>query len=74
MIDLIGIVAVVGVVVWLFGRRRPPARSAPEDDLTTPVDRDELEDAERELADDPDPRSLHDGWADDEDDWGPGAA
>ncbi|MBM4186249.1 MAG: hypothetical protein FJ206_02950 [Gemmatimonadetes bacterium] len=64
-------VLVIAVFVWLArggpARRRPVA---PEDDVTTPIDRDELAAAERELADAPDPSDLDD----EDDDWGPGAA
>ena len=73
VLDLIAIVAVAGALIWLFGRRRRPVLPAPEDDVATPIDRHELDQAEHELAEDENPRSLHDGW-DDEDDWGPGAA
>lgn len=62
---------VVAVLVWLV-RGGPTRRAvpAPEDDITTPIDRDELEAAERELADDAEARDVD---ADD-DDWGPGTA
>jgi hypothetical protein len=68
----IGVAALVAVLWWLFVPRRQRAAPAPEDDVTTPIDREELEEAERELEQDPRPRSLEQGLDDDEDDWGPG--
>jgi hypothetical protein len=73
MTELLGVVAIVAVVVWLVGARRRPG-PAPEDDVTTPVDQRELEEAERDLEEDSKARPLHDGFeAEDADDWGPGA-
>jgi hypothetical protein len=72
MSTIIGVAALVAILVWLFGRKRPTA-PAPEDDLETPVDRALLEEAEQELADDPDAKPARDGEVDDDDDWGPGA-
>jgi len=72
MATLIGVVALMVLAVWLLGGRRSPRRAAPEDDVTTPIDAEELARAEREVADDPEARSLDDGWEDDRDDWGPG--
>ncbi|MGE0443351.1 MAG: hypothetical protein AB7L66_08820 [Gemmatimonadales bacterium] len=69
MLTILGTIAVVGVLIWVFGGGRQRAVPAPEDDVTTPVDYDELEAAERELAEDADPRTLED-----DDDWGPGVA
>ena len=69
----IGVAALAAILWWLFAPRRQRATPAPEDDVTTPIDREELEEAERELRQDPRPRSLDQGIDDDdEDDWGPG--
>ena len=68
----IGVGLFVLLVAWLMLPRRRAA-PAPEDDVSTPIDRQELEEAERELEQDPRPRRLEHGLDDDEDDWGPGA-
>jgi len=68
---LIGAAALAALLLWLLlpsRRRRIPA---PEDDVTTPIDHDELAEAERELASADDPSALDD---DEHDDWGPGRA
>lgn len=73
MAELLGVVAIVAVVVWLVGARRRPV-PAPEDDVTTPQDQSELEEAERDLEQDSQARPLQDGFeSEDADDWGPGA-
>jgi len=54
------------VFFWPKPRRATPA---PEDDVTTPIDREELEQAERELRESRG-RSLDEA---EDDDWGPGA-
>ena len=72
MSGLIALALVAALVVWLLapGRRR---RVAPEDDVGTPIDEDELAQAERELRDDRGARPLRDGYDKEEgDDWGPG--
>ena len=66
------IVAPIGLLVWFIGGKRTRRTPAPEDDVETPVDRAELEEAERELGEDESARPLRDGVDDDEDDWGPG--
>ena len=74
MAGLVGFVALLAVVVWLIGRRRPRLRSmpAPEDDVKTPIDHAALEEAERELND-PRVRPLYERLeSEDADDWGPG--
>ena len=73
MMALIGVAAAVAFLCWLvgFGRREPVV--APEDDIDTPTDLDELELAERELAADPEARPIHDAFENDDDDGGPGA-
>jgi hypothetical protein len=68
----IGVALLIALVWWLFLPRRRTAR-APEDDVRSPIDRDELAEAERDLERDPRARPLEQGWDDEEDDWGPGA-
>jgi len=72
MTTWIGLVLAVALLVWLLGvgKRRP---IAPEDDVTTPIDHDELTEAEREIKDDPDAKPAADAVDDDNDDWGPGS-
>lgn len=72
MASLIGLVALVAVLVWLLGPARRRRTPAPEDDVASPVDQAELEEAEAGLRDDPRARPVEDGFDDDEDDWGPG--
>ena len=72
MSTLIALALVAAVLVWLMapGRRRVVA---PEDDVETPRDQDELTEAEQELEEDGGARPLRDGYDDeDADDWGPG--
>mgnify|MGYP001366560964 CR=1 FL=1 len=71
MAAVFAVLALVGLMVWVAAGRRPPAVPAPEDDVTTPIDRAELEAAERELLEDSDPGSFED---EADDDWGPGVA
>ena len=72
--SLIGAAAVLAVLLWLFAPRKARQATAPEDDVTTPVDRSALEEAERELAEDPGAGPLgEDPESEEEDDWGPGA-
>ncbi|MEO8449456.1 MAG: hypothetical protein ABI647_06690 [Gemmatimonadota bacterium] len=73
MTTIIGAAALIAILVWLFGRKRPGAAPAPEDDVETPVDHELLEEAEREVADDPGAKPSKDGFVEDDDDWGPGA-
>jgi hypothetical protein len=68
-VGIVGVVAIVGLLLWLFSGRRKRAAPAPEDDLITPIDRDELAEAERELAEDDGAREADD---DAPEDWGPG--
>ena len=73
MAGLIGAAVLVAVILWLFGRSRPRATPAPEDDVETPVDEALLAEAEQELEEDPEARPLHDGLdSEDAEDWGPG--
>ena len=73
--SLIGIAAMVAILLWLlgFGKARPGP--APEDDIDTPTNADELAEAEAELADDPSARPIHEAMEgeDDDEDWGPGS-
>ncbi len=71
MTVLIGVVALVAIMGWLFTRVGPRPAAAPEDDVVTPVDRAELAAAERELAEADGAEALGDDEG--EDDWGPGA-
>jgi hypothetical protein len=66
---LIGILAVAGLIAWFMSRGGGNAPD-PEDDVTTPIDREALEEAERELLADGGARPIGD--AIDEEDWGPG--
>ena len=63
----------LALLFWLF--RPVPRRGvpAPEDDVRTPIDRDELDAAEREVRRDRQAKSLGSQAEEDvEDDWGPG--
>lgn len=71
----IGIAALIALFLWLAGVGRPARVVAPEDDVSTPIDEDELSAAERELRADPGARPIHEAAEsdpDDPDDWGPG--
>ena len=69
----IGVAVLLALLYWLF---KPRLRSmpSPEYEDKIPIDRAELERAERELRQDPRPRALEHGVDDGEDDWGPGTA
>lgn len=70
----LGIAAMAALLVWLLGiGKRQDNRASPEDDVDTPIDKDELEAAEREIRDDPDARAAADAVDNDDDDWGPGS-
>ena len=72
MPTLLVVAFLVGIFLWLVlpRRKRTPA---PEDDVTTPIDEAELAAAERQLAEDPEARSLGERAEEAaEDDWGPG--
>ncbi len=76
--SLIGLVALAALFIWLLGvgTRRPVP--APEDDVATPIGRDELAEAEAALREDRSTRSIGEALAaeggDEEDeDWGPGS-
>ena len=66
---LLGAVAVLALLAWVMKSGDQPG-PAPEDDVTTPIDRAALEEAERELLADDGARPIGD--AIDEEDWGPG--
>jgi hypothetical protein len=73
MASIIGLAALGALLVWFLGIGRRPPIVAPEDDLETPIELDELEEAEREIRDDPDAQAAADAMVDDDDDWGPGS-
>ena len=56
--SLIGLVLLAALFIWLLGvgTRRPVP--APEDDVTTPIGRDELAEAEAALREDRSTRSI----------------
>lgn len=68
---LIGIAVLAVLFVWLTGFGRPKRIVAPEDDVTTPLDVDELTEAELDVRDDETARPIQEE-TDDPDDWGPG--
>ena len=49
MTTLIALAALAAILLWLFTPLRRRRTPAPEDDVSTPLDREELEAAEREL-------------------------
>lgn len=70
MVMLLGAVVVLALLAWVMGLGSPRPTPAPEDDVTTPIDRAKLEEAERELLADGGARPIGDTI--EEDDWGPG--
>ena len=68
----VGIAALGALLYWLLGVGKRPNPRAPEDDIDTPIDRAELEAAERAIRDDPDAKAAADAVDNDDDDWGPG--
>jgi hypothetical protein len=68
----IGVIVIGAALVWLLGlgRRRS---IAPEDDVNSSIDHDELAAAERDVRNDPDAKAAADAVDDDDDDWGPGS-
>jgi hypothetical protein len=74
--SLIGIAAIGAFILWLIGFGRAKPIPAPEDDIFTSVDKDELAEAEAELAEDPAARPIHEAMEgeDDDEDWGPGSS
>ena len=69
---LISVAFLGAFLAWLMGVGGKRA-VAPEDDIDTPIDRSELEEAERAIRDDPDARAAADAVDDDDEDWGPGS-
>ncbi|HEY4321112.1 MAG TPA: hypothetical protein VGM77_08010 [Gemmatimonadales bacterium] len=68
----IALALIVALLIWLMGiGRRAPI--APDDDVDSPIDHDELAEAERAIRDDPTAKAAADAVDDDEDDWGPGS-
>jgi hypothetical protein len=74
MATVFGLAVLAALLMWLLGAGRGGAAAAPEDDVDTPVDEEELRAAERELRADPEARPIHDAFDDDDDDWGPGTS
>lgn len=77
MSSIIAFALVAAFLAWLLGfGGRKHAAPAPEDDIETPIDQDELTLAELEVRDDSSARSIADAMKDeeegDDDDWGPG--
>ncbi len=70
MVMVFGAVVVLALLAWVMGFGSPRPAPAPEDDVTTPIDREALAEAERELHEDGGARPIGD--AIEEDDWGPG--
>jgi hypothetical protein len=69
----VAIALIAAFLAWLLGvgkRKRP---TAPEDDLSTPIDEAELDEAERAVRNDPDAKPAADAVDSDDDDWGPGS-
>lgn len=68
----IGVAVIGALLVWLLGlgKRKP---IAPEDDVDSPIDHDELVEAEREIKNDPTAKPAADAVDDDDEDWGPGS-
>ena len=64
-------IAILALLLLFFFRPlRRRAVPEPEDDVTTPIDREELEQAEREVKDARGAKSIDEA---EQDDWGPGA-
>lgn len=73
MASLIGIALMALLLLWFLGIGSHARPAAPEDDLDTPLDHDELDAAEREIRNDRDARAAADAMVDDDEDWGPGS-
>lgn len=72
MAGIISLVVLGVLLYWLLGPRSRKHRPAPEDDVSTPIDKELLAEAEEDLARDARARALEETMDDDED-WGPGA-
>jgi hypothetical protein len=68
----VGIAAMAALLFWLMGIGKRQDARAPEDDVETPIDHAALDEAERDVRDDPDAKAAGDAMIDDDDDWGPG--
>jgi hypothetical protein len=72
--QVIGAVALAAVLAWLLGFGKRERMVAPEDDVETPTDVDELTEAEAEVMGEG-ARPITDAFDDDDDeDWGPGTS
>ena len=74
--SLIGMAALGALLLWLLGFGKAKPVPAPEDDVTTATDQDELAEAESELDDDPAARPIQEAMEgeDDDEEWGPGSS
>jgi hypothetical protein len=72
--SLIGIAALGALLLWLLGVGKRKPAPAPEDDVVSGTDTDELAEAEAELAEDPGARPIHEALEDEDEDWGPGTS
>jgi hypothetical protein len=74
--SLVFIALIAAFSAWMFGFGKHRPEAAPEDDIQTPIDENELEAAERELQADGSARPIGEALAGEEgsedDDWGPG--
>jgi hypothetical protein len=73
--QLIGAAALFAVLAWLLGFGKRTRVAAPEDDTDTPLDADELAEAEADVMGEG-ARPINEALAEDEDDedWGPGTS
>ncbi len=62
-------VVIAALLLWFFWPKPRRATPEPEDDVTTPIDYEELEEAERDVKDARGAQSIDE---EDRDDWGPG--
>jgi hypothetical protein len=69
----VAIAFIAAFLAWLLGAGRHSRPAAPEDDLETPIDQAELDEAERAVRNDPDAKAAADAVDSDDDDWGPGS-
>ncbi len=71
---LIGVGLIVALLAWFLGFGNHERVVHPEDDVETPIELSELEQAEAELRADPSARAIGEALGPDgeEDDWGPG--
>lgn len=72
---LIGLLALAALFAWLMGFGSRRAAPAPEDDIDSAPDHDELAAAEAELRQDRSARAIGEALEGegDDDDWGPGS-